>query len=1032
MNLYLHGLIYGYKPDFATSSIASGTIKFDFSNLSSPSNDVVNRSVIFGVLPEDASDGENRLTIDVDGMTFSSAAVYSFNSCLNTQYQTTVVRRINSGSDNIVESIPSGSSTIEVPFYDFKQEVLEDSEFTLPSYAYGSYYSYEFTIDSGYVSDIEVLVKETESDEYVKYDVQRVKYLSESSDEVVFFNKTSENTYVIDFGSGLHGKWIPGYYIKIILHKTEGAAGNFSKDVNCTINFPTQAVVVDTDKDNNTIGTFTINPADYITVIFSHASGGVDALSGENLRKALVAYIRSRDNFISEKDFYDIVEKYTTDFRVLHKKTTVQENIIYILRALRDEYQNPVSTLNINPNIFTDDSKIENIGYKVFTSGTLEVNNYFYLICAYDSFGNVITSGKISVTLMTDEHKSIQLQWDEVPAAVKYRIYYRTEDFQYYVDTTNTFILDDGTVKDGVKLDSSYTLPTETTISQCVFPEIEYEGVKYTSPFLYKYSDTYNMYIGYLFYPSLLVNFETLIQEKTLDSYEEIVSVIPPSLYINIIYNRESYITNINLKSYQDISEWMFKITINEMSVYNTTMEKIDENTFTYVYSDNYGILPEDIKIVIQCYYGGSTTPIFTAKTANVTQCYNLSDQLQFPIFMFTDSNKRYLIDLPCMRSDQFNGNEQYYLDQIYDFIVGFNFEENRMISDNLGFRFLNTSGIYSFALLKVVKQAGKLFKDLNWISSVTPKSIGTIPSSVPSNKDSWIIESDNYFDIYSTVLIKDDSNLYSTMDYGGDNFISSDKDVEVLPYQIIVEGDQRSLVKALDCVRIKGSNNNMDGCYRITSVYYDETEDKTGMLVFSPIPLSSNTGRVYYVDYEAWRPGGPDNIATWNLETESWVFTQVNPGDLVTTTDRFGSKTYRYTESYDYTTYGLILPLLLTITITINKDAVIRYGIDLEEARNQIKLEVAKYLQDYFTGTDISYYPSMLIEYIMNDRTGWVKHVQIKVTDSEKKELLDGLEMLPEEKIRENIAGSKMDMLNYTSCFIWWDVNNIIVNYIS
>ena len=33
MNLYLHGLIYGYKPDFATSSIASGTIKFDFSNL---------------------------------------------------------------------------------------------------------------------------------------------------------------------------------------------------------------------------------------------------------------------------------------------------------------------------------------------------------------------------------------------------------------------------------------------------------------------------------------------------------------------------------------------------------------------------------------------------------------------------------------------------------------------------------------------------------------------------------------------------------------------------------------------------------------------------------------------------------------------------------------------------------------------------------------------------------------------------------------------------------------------------------------
>lgn len=160
-----------------------------------------------------------------------------------------------------------------------------------------------------------------------------------------------------------------------------------------------------------------------------------------------------------------------------------------------------------------------------------------------------------------------------------------------------------------------------------------------------RFSDVYNMYEGYLFYPEMYINFSNIVQEST----ESQINSIHPSIFLNIIYSdKKSY---IQLKSYQDLAGWSFKITIPELQIESLDMTYKDTNTYEYVYTgDNQGVLPESIIISILCYYNGKL--IFTAKTAEITQAYYYSDQLQFPVY--TLNNVSYIIDLPIVEKDKF------------------------------------------------------------------------------------------------------------------------------------------------------------------------------------------------------------------------------------------------------------------------------------------------------------------------------------------------------------------------------------------
>ncbi len=189
-NIYLHGSIYGYKPNLATPALAYGTISFDFSLLPTPSSSVIRQDVVFGV--------RSPMTqIAVDNVVFSSNSIYTFVK------EKEACRTVVSRADGTVSTYPSSHQLLTVDFDNFKQERPEIVEFVLPNYNYGSYYTYTFTVDGEYISDIHVFIKMPDDTRYVEYDVVKVKYLIDPSANTVFFNQTASNTYTIEFGSGI-------------------------------------------------------------------------------------------------------------------------------------------------------------------------------------------------------------------------------------------------------------------------------------------------------------------------------------------------------------------------------------------------------------------------------------------------------------------------------------------------------------------------------------------------------------------------------------------------------------------------------------------------------------------------------------------------------------------------------------------------------------------------------------------------------------------------------------------------------------
>ena len=580
--------------------------------------------------------------------------------------------------------------------------------------------------------------------------------------------------------------------------------------------------------------------------------------------------------------------------------------------------------------------------------------------------------------------------------------------------TSNNYLKDDGSDSD-----ESTEQPDPDVYQYTLFPEFNVEGYEYVSPFLYKFNEIYNYYEGWLFYPEMLITFATV--EPTDKSG---TSIVIPSIYLNIIYNKETKTSTISLKSYQKLQDFQFTLSIPELDIVEVPLEGKDDSTFSYNYTEDDGYLINPVTITV---YGKSyDVDLFTAKTALISQRYDITDLLQIPVFTFNNNN--YLVDVPVMLKSDFEANTLFYLDKIKDFIETFNFEDNRMVSDNLEFRMLNTDKISSYILLNSIVQGKNLYKNMNYIGNINVMAIADNPDTVPGNNEAWIING-TPIDIVSTNISGSALDIYADLGYGGllnapDNSIETD-------YSIIVDGDYTAKIKSGHIIRIKDCvTENINGEYHVVSSQLTEN-NQTVIYVLEKLEKSSTEGQVYYATYEPWRVLGPDNLAIYKLMTKSWEVQKINVNDIVTVSQP-NYDTYYYTKNYKYQEYVLRLPLRMILNIIANKNYVIQNSVDLEEQRNMIKLQVARYLQLFNTGTDIVYYPAQIIDFVLMERP-WIKSVTVTNTDSSEEpfELINGIEALPEDEIRDNISTSKMDILKYSSAFYYWDVNNIEVNIV-
>jgi len=207
-NLYMHSSIYGYTTSFAVPAVAEGSITFDFS-----------------YLPKDATHIKRIVTLkDIvfyyGDIPFSTNTVYKFVEDGNDYYGIVYM------TDGTVNYIPSSTSKITVPFFNVEQYISERETFKIPNYRYGSYYSYKFDIDN-FLSNLQVYVKiptkeYPPSSEGDFFDIKKIKYLENRHSQSCFLKEFSSNTFILEFGSGLRGVYVPSSEVTLYKNITHG------------------------------------------------------------------------------------------------------------------------------------------------------------------------------------------------------------------------------------------------------------------------------------------------------------------------------------------------------------------------------------------------------------------------------------------------------------------------------------------------------------------------------------------------------------------------------------------------------------------------------------------------------------------------------------------------------------------------------------------------------------------------------------------------------------------------------------------
>lgn len=597
-NLYFHSALYGYIPPLAIPAHLVGTFEFLLESLPIKDDTVVKRDIYL-----------NNITLDLDNnLHFELLSKYH----LVNEEDFFVADITNKNNKSIGLNFTYSKRT--VPIIDMEQVEIIETEFTTPTYAYGSFYAKLVDIPYHFINDIKVYIEGNE------YKVEYVKNFTGSEDEVVFVRYLAHNI-VIEFGSGIHGKYVPRKDVKVVLQVTKGVEGNIAAGTY----YPSTGTVtvIDTLNDGTVKEPYTFTAEAFVRINVTYGEGGQDIISSDNLRNALIKYIRHRMNLVSERDFYDIFQQYVFDFELLFKKMYVVDNNIYMHVPFRDQYMVPMYTGNVTVPVSLMD-----------TSTYVSLNNKQY----------------------------------------EYNLY---PEFQMYDTTT-------------------------------------------VSPFLYLKDDLMNTWKGYLFYDQFDQYFDNF------ESYNNQVAIIPASLQFKFVSPNIRFIFH----SFQRIANLTFRFSCSQLNISDEIMHVQDENN---VYID----LPFFIDVIdvsidvydelgskILRYEANGITPIVDYTDYNTLKRYTPPDSTTWYWINIDSTNPAciqcicdtttvdtttchipehtvleidpaystdYYIQIPVIDKTQFNKNKLYILNNLGDIFTNILDPGNRMISDEVLIKFLQT-----------------------------------------------------------------------------------------------------------------------------------------------------------------------------------------------------------------------------------------------------------------------------------------------------------------------------------------------------
>ena len=334
----------------------------------------------------------------------------------------------------------------------------------MPRYDYGSFYS-ELISVNGFLSDLKVAIWQpgdvTLDDEliYTDFDVNAVKFFVSGLSNTVFLRKISTGLYQLEYGSGTHGVWLPEASSQKTIETTEGAGGNIPKQT--TVALKGSITIKDYEEISSgqlelASTPLSLSANQYVSAFFQYSEGGSDALTSDALRQDIIEFIQSRDNLVSELDYYNIVSKYQPeDVKFLFKKTQVYDNIFYMLKVFRDRFQDVARTTNHTilelevDKISPERPLITSV--TTTTGGDLAAGTYTYYIQAVNEFFETRWSLQSGTTVIGSPSDAVVIEWEAVPGAQYYRVYGRIEDSQdrfWTVPSTQLSFTDLGTESD--------------------------------------------------------------------------------------------------------------------------------------------------------------------------------------------------------------------------------------------------------------------------------------------------------------------------------------------------------------------------------------------------------------------------------------------------------------------------------------------------------------------------------------------------------------------------------------------------------
>ena len=1049
---YLQASTYGYIPSFATAASATGTIEFDMINwLPRRQPDVVRREVIVGY---DTSTGTYiplSSTFKVDDIQFSIDAVYKFIEIEDNgsyYYYADIIT-----NDGTKTTLPSASATISAPLYSTTQYTKKEIDFELKPYNFGSYQTYYFGIDSGYyLSDLEVYVTEVGATTEEQYTVEYTKYLTKGNDTNVFLRKVTSTSYVIEFGSGIRGKWISGASVRLVIKSTRGTAGNLIDKTNTKLQI--SGSVLAFDYMYSTGGQLTSTDPNPVVmqqplVDFDYAESGLDPLSGEDLRDAIVNFIQTRENLVSQQDFYNLANDYFDDFKFLFKKFNVFDNIFHLCRSFRDRNQTIFYTTNHTEQIM--DLMLTVAGTYTITavadttgSGALTSDTYGYFVVSVDEWGRSMPSAIATATVDTGAGEdSVTITWDHVPYATKYRVYGRFPTFrdQYWevtpaVPAATYSYTDDGTAG---------TLEAEPI--SYVFQEIYYRptfvinGLTFISPYVYKGNTRMNYYDGYLMKDLSRVEFAEITPEiDTLGTGFD-----TPMVYLNLEYDESTYVTSVKLKSYQTISGLVFTVSIfgldsdivdKRMICYPLTNNYFE---YEYVNADTFGIFEGEIQVEVK---GGISTSVVSNNCENFTIGAGTTDVLKIK---FNDSSTGYT-----------NAFTTITLTAGSRTVAQIATDINTIIGTSVATTYVDDDGNNR---LKITPPSGgtvtNVFIGNAAAGSTCLTALGltgdviSVPAVLngPLTTVKFVCKTDKFYQLI------DVSDQLKIMRYnvGTDAYVinvpvvdntvfASDPDYYLDKIKNFIVASNFNVNRMVtDNVQCRFLNSYLVESPFIESVFMQSGTifSNTDYVFLDPVVETRNAPPSITLDASRYRvssaptggsafAGHANAIGTYDSGTATWSFYSPIADDFVL--DLTTNIYYMWSGTAWINIPDITLPMNIRIEIKADKNYVQKNNIDIATERENLQLAVAEYLQKGFTGASVVFYNSLITEFVHTTRP-FIKSVKVYVTDSSvvPNEMDNGIEVKSDNDIFRGTK-SKLDIVKYVPPIIYWDVDNIVI----